>query len=300
MTAIMEHATNHPIQTITPAHGAYPAMLAQISDPPKLLYVRGDAELANTMPFVAVVGTRRCTPYGKRATVHIVRELARAGVGIVSGMALGIDTWAHQTALEENGKTIAVLGSAVDDASLYPRANVRLGKTILQKGGAILSEYKTGDPAFPANFPARNRIIAGISKMTIVIEAPYKSGALITARCALDYNREVGAVPGPLFNPKSEGTNYLISKGAICVRSADDILEAMGIDKPAQSEVQTFSSPEEKIVHGILTTSDGPLCADKIIELAKLSPAHALSLITLLALQNKIKDVGGERYIWNA
>src|SRR3989338_378174 len=137
---------NFPIKTITPKNAAYPNLLRKIYDAPRLLYVRGDLSFTNTVPLVAVVGTRRCTSYGKRATIYIVRDLVRAGVGIVSGMALGIDAWAHQTTLEEDGKTVAVLGSGIDDDSLYPRANVRLGKQILKAGGAIISEYEPGSP----------------------------------------------------------------------------------------------------------------------------------------------------------
>ncbi len=288
-----------PLTTITPTSASYPKLLREIHSAPQTLYLRGDISFLDEMPCVAVVGTRRCTSYGKHATVSLVRDLSRAGICIVSGLALGVDSWAHQTALEENAKTAAVLGSGIDDNSIYPRAHVSLARKILQQGGALMSEYKTGAPTYPSNFPARNRIVAGLSRATIVIEAPLESGALITARFALEQNRDVGSVPGPIFSKESEGSNRLIAQGARCVRSADDILEMLGVnpqEKPAQ---HSFDSPEEETVYRIVQTSAEPLHLDKIIEKSTLPSAQVVSLLTQMQLSNKIKNIGGERYIAN-
>ncbi|MBI2463259.1 MAG: DNA-protecting protein DprA [Candidatus Spechtbacteria bacterium] len=298
----MTQQEKFPVSQITNSDETYPALLKEIHDPPSPLYIRGDITTTQTIPFVAIVGTRKCTSYGKQVTMNLVRDLTRAGVGIASGMALGIDTVAHQTALEENGKTIAVLGSGIDDASIYPRANMRLAKNILENGGAIVSEYEPASPTYPSNFPARNRIIAGLARMTVVIEAPYESGALITARFALEQNRDVGAVPGPLYTKQSEGTNDFIAKGAVCVRSASDILQALGIENAHAGTKQQpiFSSPEEERVYKTLQDTGTPLSIDKIIELTTLLPSQVVSCINSLKLANNVKDVGGERYICNA
>ena len=292
-------AQDYPIATITQKDSAYPDILRTLPDAPQMLYVRGELAPLLNMPLVAIVGTRRCTPYGKRATEYIVRDLSRAGVCIVSGMAFGIDAAAHQTALEENGETIAVLGTGIDDASVYPRAHIGLAQRILKSGGVILSEYPPGTPGYKDNFPARNRIVAGLCGMTVVMEAPFKSGARITARLALEYNREVGAIPGPLFAKQSEGSNDLIAQGALCVRSADDILEALGIAKPTSAEINMqFSSPEEERIALILHEAASPLSLDKLVEQSTLNASRVVSIVSMLQLQGRVKDVGG-LYVWN-
>lgn len=290
---------DYPIATILQKDSVYPEALRTIPDPPQTLYIRGELVQALAMPCVAIVGTRRCTSYGKRAAAYITRDLTRAGICIISGMAFGIDAVAHQAALEERGATVAVLGTGIDDSSLYPRAHMGLARRILESGGAIISEYAPGTPGYKDNFPARNRIVAGLCRMTVVIEAPFQSGARITARLALEYNREVGAVPGPLFTKQSEGSNDLIAQGALCVRSADDILQALDIAKQADVEVDVhFSSPEEKTIARILQGADMPLSLDKIIEQSTLNASQALSLISMLQLQGRVKDMGGQ-YVWN-
>ncbi len=193
---------------------AYPPLLRQISDPPLALFVRGKTDLRD-LDGVAVVGTRRHTPYGRTAAAWIAGDLARAGFAIVSGMAGGIDTVAHEAALDAGGLTVAVLGGGVDDASLYPRANTTLAERIEAKGGAILSEIPPGSLPLPFSFPLRNRIISGLCRATVVVEAAEKSGSLITAHQALEQNREVFAVPGPITHEQSKGTNRLLTMGAI-------------------------------------------------------------------------------------
>ncbi len=205
----------------------YSQMLKEIHDPPKEIYIRGNKELLNK-PGLAVVGTRRATEYGIRATREIVRGLVSANFVIVSGLALGIDTVAHQTALENNIPTIAVLGSSIDDQSIYPKENIKLAHEIIEEGGVVISEYEPPFSAQKHTFPQRNRIVSGLSKAVIVIEAPQKSGALITARCALEQNREVFALPGDIFSENSNGTNNLIKQGAHPIISLKEIIEELG------------------------------------------------------------------------
>jgi len=201
----------------------YPRILKEIHDPPREIYIRGNIEILNK-PSLAVVGTRKATDYGIRATEEIIKNLP-PGFVIVSGLALGIDTVAHRAALRKNIPTIAVLGSSIDDQSIYPRENAKLAYEIIAKGGAIISEYESPSPPQKQNFPKRNRIVSGLSKAVIVIEAPEKSGALITARCALEQNREVYALPGNVFLENSRGTNNLIKQGAHPIISFKEIIE---------------------------------------------------------------------------
>jgi len=204
----------------------YPRILKEIYDPPQGIYIRGNIEILNKSG-LAVVGTRKATAYGIKATEEIIKNLP-PGLVIVSGLALGIDTVAHRAALKKNIPTIAVLGSSVDDQSIYPRENAKLAYEIIAKGGAIISEYEPPSPPQKQNFPARNRIISGLSKAVIVIEAPEKSGALITAKCALEQNREVYALPGNVFSENSQGTNNLIKQGAHPITSFKEVIEEIG------------------------------------------------------------------------
>src|SRR3989344_3588610 len=210
----------YPVFEIKLGGKDYPKLLVQIPDPPQQLYCRGNLELLNSECF-AVVGTRKLTSYGKEATQKIVIGLVQTGFTIVSGLAMGIDAVAHQTALDTGGKTIAILGGGTDDRSIGPQINFRLAINILKSDGLIISEYPEGFHANEKTFPQRNRIISGLSRGTLVIEADEKSGALITAHCALDQNRDVFAVPGSIFSSKSLGTNTLIEKGEI---TADEII----------------------------------------------------------------------------
>jgi DNA processing protein len=203
----------------------YPQLLREIHDPPKTIYVRGDIEILNKSG-VAVVGTRKASDYGIRAAEEIIKNLP-PGFVIVSGLALGIDTVAHRAALKNNIPTIAVLGSSVDDQSIYPRENAKLAYEIIAKGGAVISEYEPPSPPQKQNFPKRNRIVSGLSRAVIVVEAPEKSGALITARCALEQNRDVFALPGSVFSENSKGTNNLIKQGAHPIISFKEIIEEL-------------------------------------------------------------------------
>jgi DNA processing protein len=202
--------------------GAYPSLLREIADPPLTLYVRGAWEACFEAPCVAVVGSRRCSTYGQNVALMLGRDLAARGVTVVSGLARGIDAAAHRGALEASGRTVAVLGTGVDE--VYPREHRRLAAEILERGGALVSQFPLGTPPVAENFPYRNRIISGLSLGTVLVEAAENSGSLITARLALEQSREVFAVPGNITSRNSFGTNYLIKgAGAKLVQTWQDI-----------------------------------------------------------------------------
>ena len=218
------------MKTLSIKNKNYPKLLKEISNPPVNIYVRGDEKILNKSG-IAVVGTRNLSAYGEKSTKILVKELVERGFVIVSGLALGIDTIAHQTAIENGGLTIAVLGSSIDDKSIYPKENIKLAEEIVKSGGAVISEYPSPFTAKKYTFPQRNRIVSGLSKATVVIEAPEKSGALITAKFALEQNREVFALPGEIFAENSIGTNNLIKQGAQLITSAKEVIETLGIQQ---------------------------------------------------------------------
>lgn len=202
--------------------GSYPYLLREIDDPPITLYVRGDWQACFDAPCVGVIGSRKCSTYGENASGMLARDLAENGVCIVSGFARGIDTAAHLGAIRGKGKTIAVLGTGIDN--VYPKENKKLVEEILDSGGAIVSQFPLGTPPLKDNFPYRNRIISGLSYGVLLIEASERSGSLITARLAMEQNREVMAVPGNITSRNSFGTNYLIKSGAKLVQQWQDVV----------------------------------------------------------------------------
>src|SRR3989344_3557284 len=217
------------IKTASLSEPDYPGLLKEIADPPHTLFYRGI--LPNPGDYLlSVVGTRKFTTYGKEACERLVSELVAAGIKIVSGLALGIDGIAHQTTLDNGGITFAVLGSGLDRGSIYPREHVSLVEKIIDNCGAVISEYPPGFGATKYSFPARNRIVAGLSTGPLLIEAPERSGALITARLSLDYNREVMAIPHSLTSPTGQGNNNLLKLGARVILNSNDILETMQIN----------------------------------------------------------------------
>ena len=215
-----------PIATIGRGHRAYPALLGELHDPPASLFVRGDVA-ALSQPSVAVVGARSCSAYGAQVARTLGRDLAAAGVVVVSGLARGVDGEAHRGSLEGGGKTVAVLGCGIDRD--YPRSHAELARRIVASG-AVISEYPPGVEPAPWRFPARNRIIAGLALATVVVEARERSGALITADFALELGRDVFAVPGEITSALSAGTNDLLRQGAAPLTSVRDVLEAAGIE----------------------------------------------------------------------
>src|SRR3989344_251373 len=205
----------------------YPKILKEIKDPPKAIYFKGNF-ISDELCF-AVVGTRRCSSYGKEIALEIAGDLAEAGLTIVSGLAPGIDTFAHLAAVERKKRTSAVLGTGVDEKSVYHKENIKLARKIVELGGCLISEYPPGTSGTRFTFPQRNRIISGLSLGVLVVEAKEKSGALITANFAFQQNRKVFAVPGSIYSLNSKGPHYLIKKGAKLTESANDILKELNL-----------------------------------------------------------------------
>jgi DNA processing protein len=272
----------------------YPKLLTHISSPPFLLYVKGSVETWKSKCF-GVVGTRALSEYGKRATPHITLDLARAGFTIVSGLATGIDTLAHKAALEAGAKTIAVLGTGIDEKTLYPQLNLPLARKIVEKEGAVISEYAPGTHGTKFSFPQRNRIISGLSKGVLVVEADHISGAMITAKCALEQNRDVFAMPGSIFAKTSEGANELIKKGAKLVACADDILEEYGLESKKMKKIIRGESPEEEKI--LTALAGGPATADDIIRKTGLGAPQVNATLMIMEIGKKIKNLGGGKFV---
>ncbi len=276
---------------------AYPKLLREIWNPPAILYVKGNLPSDDEFN-LAVVGTRKISTYGRQITSLLTGELVQNGFNIISGLALGVDALAHQTAVRLGGKTVAVLGSGIDNESIYPSGNRFLASEIIKTGGAIISEYPLGTVALPGNFPLRNRIVSGLSLGTLVIEAAEESGALITAQYTLEQNREVFAVPGSIFNPTSAGPNKLIKMGAKVVTSAKDILETFNLAAAAdfiQNKKALPSSPEEEKIMSNL--SSDPLHIDKLIAACGLDAAKVGAILTLMEMKGLVKNLGGMNYV---
>lgn len=274
----------------------YPQRLKEIYNPPPILYYRGAVNFWHDL-CLAVVGTRKFSAYGQQAVEEIVFQLAQAGLTIISGLALGIDALVHQACLNANGQTIAVLGSGVDKGCVYPSHNRYLVDKIIKSGGGIISEYPVGTNPTKYTFPMRNRIISGLASGVLVIEAPESSGALITAKYALDQNRDVFALPGSIYNLNCEGTNNLIKQGAKLITSADDILSELNIQSVFK-ELKTdavIDNEEEKMVLNSLTKE--PLHIDKLKKMSNLNINVLSSALTFLEIKGLIKDLGGKNYI---
>lgn len=270
-----------------------PDILKQTSSCPKNLYATGNLKLLDEKYKVAIVGSRRASEYGLRNASKIASDLARLNVVVVSGLALGIDAAAHRGTLEVDGKTIAVLGSAID--KFEPNTNEPLARKILDKEGLIISEYPTGSTTYPTNFVLRNRIIAGLSNATIVVEAQEKSGALITANLAAEYNRLVYAVPGDVDRPNSKGTNLLIANGATCLADSSVILEDLGLEKEKQQKLPLNDQEKEVVI--LLDAEKKNF--DKIVETTKIKPPELLGILTTLELKGVIKKDSTGEYLLN-
>ncbi len=281
------------IATISINDAAYPPALKEIHNAPRILYVRGTLPARDALS-LAVVGTRTPSAYGKQITPGIVRELVRHGATIISGLALGIDGIAHEATLTSGGVTIAVLGAGVDDTSIYPPSHKTLAKRILENGGALVSEYAPGTTPERFHFPERNRIIAGLSRGVLIIEAKEKSGALITATLALKENRDVFAVPGPITSEHSRGPNRLLREGAKAVLDAYDILEEYGIYTAADTTNEQTLSESERAILKLL--ADGPRFADELSAATGCTPAELNTTLVALELTGHIINLGGGRF----
>jgi DNA processing protein len=283
------------IRIITEDSEGYPPLLREISQPPARLYVRGNLELLLHPRLLAVVGSRKASPYGKWCVTKLLPEAIAAGIPIVSGLAFGIDALAHRVCLKAQQPTVAVLGSGIDDLSIYPKSHISLAHQILTQGGTIVSEYPPGTAGYKGHFPERNRIIAGLCQATIIIQAASRSGSLITARLALEANREVGAVPGAVSDPLSVGTNQLIKDGATPIISPADVAALYGIELTTSTASPTFLSPQALTILGKLTTT--PQHIDEIIIASSLPQTTVATVLVELELHDQAQHVGGMRYI---
>lgn len=295
--SVAARLTKLGIRALTLLDDEYPALLKQVVDPPPVLFVRGrlgpDDGLA-----VALVGTRRATSYGQAVAQRLARDLANAGVTIISGLAKGVDTQAHYAALDAGGRTVAVLGNGLDQ--VYPPENAGLASQIVDSdAGAVVSEFAPGVPPDAVNFPRRNRIISGLSIATVIVEAGERSGALITADFALEQGREVLAVPGSILSPMSLGSNELLKQGATPVTSAQDILDAL---RPPHEQAATAplarhlpeSGSQESTVWQAL--GGEPRHVDDLARSLSVGPGDVSALLTLLELRGLARQVGPMLY----
>lgn len=295
VAGLMERLAASGISVVTLADDGYPALLREIGSPPPVLFYRGQL-LETDSAAIAVVGTRRVTSYGREMAFQIGQGLARAGVTVVSGLAKGVDGIAHQGALAAGGRTIAVLGSGVN--RIYPYEHTRLAGQIADQG-AVLSDYAPDRKPDAPNFPARNRIISGLALGVVVIEAPERSGALITVDFAADQGRDVFALPGPVLASGSAGTNRLIRDGARLVRNAEDILEDLQLrrgiaaDEPVQQPL--LMNEDERRLVGVLTGD--PQHIDDIAERCPMALPEVSALLVTLELQGQVRNVGAQHYV---
>jgi len=279
------------VKILTFENANYPQALLNIYDPPSILYVRGDESLLNQKS-IAIVGTRKATHYGKTMARKLAYELASMGIVIVSGLALGIDTAAHEGALEAKGKTIAVLGCGVD--VIYPPSN----KDLYSRIQTIVSEFEPGTKVENWRFPQRNRIISGLSLGTIVIEGHYESGAMITAKQALDQGREVFALPGQVGLEQSLGPHWLIKQGAKLIESVDDILEELNLERrtpTTEHRAQVDLSEEEREIVKVLSLE--PKHVDMIAYEAKMAIPQVSSLLLMMEMKKIIRQLPGKRFV---
>src|SRR5271157_1673255 len=290
---------------------SYPPRLKEIYDPPLVLYVRGNVDLL-TKPGIAMVGTRHPTPYGSGMAERLACDLAVHGLVIISGMARGVDTASHRGAIAAKGKTLAVFGTGVD--VIYPKENSRLSEQILALGGALISEFPIGTFAAPQNFPIRNRILSGMSVGVLVVEAAEYSGTRITARCALEQNRDVFAVPGNVTNKNSWGPNTLIKQGAKLVATWEDVWEdlpspvrlELEAEAPSESKAEPGASlladpvlrPQEAIVLEVLR-ADESLQIDEILELleTQLTSSEVFTALFELEITGRVRCLPGKNYV---
>lgn len=272
----------------------YPRYLKEIDQPPPILYIKGDITLEDEWS-VAIVGTRKVTHYGKQVAQEFSRVLADHKITIVSGLARGIDGIAHRTALESGGRTIAVLGSGVDQ--IYPSEHKNLADEIMNSG-AIISDYPPGTKPEATNFPPRNRIISGLSRSTIVIEAGQTSGALITAEFAVNQGRNVYAVPGSIYNVQSKGTNKLIQQGAKPLLDIREVLNDFQIEMVQEKKSIRQEQPVDLFEHKILNVlTDEPLHVDEITNQSEISISQVSSSLAMMELKGLVKHIGGMKYV---
>jgi len=270
-----------------------PADLLEIPQPPKKLYMAGKLPPAGTV-CLAVVGSRKATTYGKDAVKKLISGLKGYPIAIVSGLAVGIDSLSHEAALSNDLLAVAFLGTGISEKVFFPPSSLKLAEKIIDAGGCILSEFEPDFKAAYYSFPMRNRLVAGLSKAVLIIEAQEKSGTLITARMSLDYNKDVLAVPGPINSDYSKSTNKLIRQGATPITCSEDILEALGfkVDKESkQKNLFDDASPGEKNILKILTE---PLPRDELIRAMNMPTGEANAVLSIMEIKGLIKEEMGE------
>lgn len=271
-----------------------PDILKRLYDPPAKLYASSNSlENLINLPRIGIVGSRKFTTYGKAVTVQLSSSLAKRGVVVVSGLALGIDSIAHQACVDAGGRTIAVLPAGLDQ--IYPRSHTQLARSIIETDGLLISEYPPGSEPYKTNFLARNRIIAGLSEGLLITEAAARSGSLNTARTALDLGIPVFAVPGPITSPSSEGTNNLIKAGAIPVTNVNDILTAMRWDAGGvEEQVLQAATEEERIILQLIKTgvSDG----HELLLKSRLETAKFNQTLTMLEITGRLRPLGNNHW----
>lgn len=285
------------IKIVTIKDSNYPKLLKEIYNPPPVLYYKGSL-LPNEEFAIAAVGTRKITNYGRQVTPFIVLPLAQNGITIISGLALGVDALSHESALKARGRTIAVLGSGLDHQNIYPFHNRYLAEKICEQDGLLLSEYPPGTLPLKQHFPNRNRIIAGLSLGVLIIEADKESGALITAKYALDQNRDVFAVPGSILNKTSDGPNNLIKMGAKPVTDAGDILEALNLADATSFNESKQIIPDTKEEELLLQQlSKEPVHIDELVRRSRLSTSEVTATLTMMEMKGKIRNLGSMMYV---
>lgn len=291
---IMDRISANAIRVVTWEEDEYPRRLKEINQSPPVLFIKGSINVEDDWA-VAVVGTRRVTPYGRQVADELGRFLAQNGVTVISGLARGVDAIAHHAALEAGGRTIAVLGSGVD--VIYPPEHRKLATEIIQQG-ALVSDYPVGTQPDGVNFPPRNRIISGLSLATVVVEAGEKSGALITAEFAVDQGKDVFAVPGSILNAQSEGTNRLIEQGARPLLKFGEILETLQLEQIPEKQLTRKLNPMTSIEQTLFSqlTSD-PTHIDQLCEKTGLSITDVSATLTMMELKGLVSQVGGMNYI---
>jgi DNA processing protein len=295
---VLQKVSEVGAKIITYGDRAYPPQLREIYAPPLILYLKG-LDIPQNATFVAVVGSRNPTPYGLKVSEELGQGLARRGAGVVSGMARGIDSVAHWGCLSGKGFTIAVLGTGID--RVYPASNRKLHHRICEIG-AVVTEFPLGTPPEPKNFPIRNRIISGLSRGVVVVEATKQSGSLITASLALEQGREVFAVPGSINSFKSRGCHYLIRQGARLIENADDIMDELGLNFPFATKKDTFTEApappmgeEEKAIYDML--GDYPVHIDQIVREGNRGPAEVASILLGMELKGLIRQLPGKFFV---
>ncbi len=289
----IELLERHQVKVLTWNDSAFPDRLREIYDVPPLLYIRGTLAPEDEWA-IAIVGTRRATIYGRDVTERLVTDLVHNRITIVSGLAHGIDSVAHRTALESGGRTIAIFACGLD--LVYPSENTKLAQAIMEQG-ALISEYPLGTRPKADNFPRRNRIMSGLSLGVVVTEAGESSGALITANLALEQNREVFAIPGSILSPASRGTNRLIQDGAKLVRNAQDILEELNLTMiPQQLEMRELTPADETESLLLKHLHNEPIHIDEVCRRSQLPIATVSSTLAMMELKGMVRQLGGMNY----